>query len=101
SHRVCKVAGASSRVTPLNLDAPTADFTEREAMTEAEFVEAVAAGYDSVPARADLVCCGEMGIGTTTSASALAAALLGGGGERWAGRGTGLNDAGLARKRAV
>jgi nicotinate-nucleotide--dimethylbenzimidazole phosphoribosyltransferase len=70
-------------------------------MTEAEFVEAVSAGYDSVPASADLVCLGEMGIGNTTSASALAAALLGGGGERWAGRGTGLDDAGLARKRAV
>ena len=100
-NQICKSVGASLRVIPLNLDAPTADFTEREAMTEAEFVEAVAAGYDSMPARADLVCLGEMGIGNTTSASALAAALLGGGGERWAGRGTGLDDAGLARKRAV
>jgi nicotinate-nucleotide--dimethylbenzimidazole phosphoribosyltransferase len=100
-NQICKSVGASLRVIPLNLDAPTADFTEREAMTEAEFVEAVAAGYDAVPARADLLCLGEMGIGNTTSASALAAALLGGGGERWAGRGTGLDDAGLARKRAV
>ena len=84
---------------PLNLDTPTADFTEKQAMSEAEFVEAVAAGYDAVPASADLVCLGEMGIGNTTAASALAASLLGGGGERWAGRGTGLDDEGLARKR--
>ena len=84
---------------PLKLDAPTGDFTEEQAMSEAEFIEAVAAGYDAVPASADLLCLGEMGIGNTTAASALAAALLGGGGERWAGRGTGLDDAGLARKR--
>ena len=100
-NQICKSVGASSRVIPLKLDAPTADFTEKQAMTEAEFIEAVAAGYDAVPASADLVCLGEMGIGNTTAASALAAALLGGGGERWAGRGTGLDDAGLARKREV
>jgi nicotinate-nucleotide--dimethylbenzimidazole phosphoribosyltransferase len=100
-NQICKSVGASLRVIPLNLDAPTGDFTEDQAMTEAGFIEAVAAGYDAVPASADLVCLGEMGIGNTTAASALAAALLGGGGERWAGRGTGLDDAGLARKREV
>jgi nicotinate-nucleotide--dimethylbenzimidazole phosphoribosyltransferase len=100
-NQICKSVGASLRVIPLALDAPTGDFTKSQAMTEAEFVEAVAAGYDAVPASADLICLGEMGIGNTTAASALAAALLGGGGERWAGRGTGLDDAGLARKREV
>jgi nicotinate-nucleotide--dimethylbenzimidazole phosphoribosyltransferase len=98
-NQICKSVGATLRVIPLNLDAPTADFTEKQAMTEAEFVEAVGAGYDAVPASADLVCLGEMGIGNTTAASALAASLLGGGGERWAGRGTGLDDEGMARKR--
>ena len=98
-NQICKAVGANLRVIPLKLDAPTGDFTEEQAMTEAEFIEAVSAGYDAVPASADLVCLGEMGIGNTTAASALAAALLGGGGERWAGRGTGLDDAGLARKR--
>ena len=100
-NQICKSVGAHLRVIPLKLDAPTGDFTEKQAMSEAEFVEAVAVGYDAVPASADLVCLGEMGIGNTTAASALAAALLGGGGERWAGRGTGLDDAGLARKREV
>jgi nicotinate-nucleotide--dimethylbenzimidazole phosphoribosyltransferase len=98
-NQICKTVGATLRVIPVKLDAPTADFTQSEAMTEAEFAEAVATGYDAVPRHADLVCLGEMGIGNTTAASALAAALLGGGGERWAGRGTGLDDAGMARKR--
>jgi nicotinate-nucleotide--dimethylbenzimidazole phosphoribosyltransferase len=98
-NQICKSVGAKLRVIPLKLDAPTGDFTEKQAMSEAEFIEAVAAGYDAVPASADLLCLGEMGIGNTTAASALAASLLGGGGERWAGRGTGLDDSGLARKR--
>jgi nicotinate-nucleotide--dimethylbenzimidazole phosphoribosyltransferase len=98
-NQICKTVGATLRVIPLKLEAPTADFTQRPAMSEPEFIEAVAAGYDAVPASADLVCLGEMGIGNTTVASALAAALLGGGGARWAGRGTGLDDAGMARKR--
>ena len=42
-----------------------------------------------------------MGIGNTTAAAAIAAALFGGNGARWAGRGTGVDDDGLARKRAV
>ncbi|MGH6825273.1 nicotinate-nucleotide--dimethylbenzimidazole phosphoribosyltransferase [Methyloceanibacter sp.] len=98
-NQICKSVGASLRVVSLKLDAPTGDFTQQVAMSEAEFIEAVAAGYDAVPASADLVCLGEMGIGNTTAASALAASLLGGGGERWAGRGTGLDDEGMARKR--
>jgi len=98
-NQICKSVGAKLRVIPLKLDAPTGDFTEKQAMSEAEFIEAVAAGYDAVPGSADLLCLGEMGIGNTTAASALAASLLGGGGERWAGRGTGLDDSGLARKR--
>jgi nicotinate-nucleotide--dimethylbenzimidazole phosphoribosyltransferase len=98
-NQICKSVGAKLRVIPLKLDAPTGDFTEKQAMSEAEFIEAVAAGYDAVPASADLLCLGEMGIGNTTAASALAASLLGGGGERWAGRGTGLDDEGMARKR--
>jgi nicotinate-nucleotide--dimethylbenzimidazole phosphoribosyltransferase len=98
-NQICKSVGATLRVIPLKLDAPTGDFTEKQAMSEAEFIEAVVAGYDAVPASGDLLCLGEMGIGNTTAASALAASLLGGGGERWAGRGTGLDDSGLARKR--
>ena len=70
-------------------------------MTEAEFLAAVSTGYGAVSPDADLVCLGEMGIGNTTAAAALAAGLFGGGGARWAGRGTGVDDAGLKRKQSV
>jgi nicotinate-nucleotide--dimethylbenzimidazole phosphoribosyltransferase len=100
-NQLSRVAGAHLRVIPLVLERPTADFTQAPAMTEAEFLAAVATGYDALPPEAGLVCLGEMGIGNTTAAAAIAAALFGGGGLRWAGRGTGLDDHGLARKRAV
>src|SRR5258708_10571032 len=100
-NQLAAVAGARLRVVPLDLDRPTADFTKEPAMDEDAFLRAVATGYDSVPADADLLCLGEMGIGNTTAAAAMAATLFGGGGIRWAGRGTGVDDAGLIRKRAV
>jgi nicotinate-nucleotide--dimethylbenzimidazole phosphoribosyltransferase len=100
-NQLARLAGASLRVIPLSLDEPTADFTLAPAMDEAAFLAAVSAGYDAVVPEADLVCLGEMGIGNTTAAAAIAAALFGGGGARWAGRGTGVDDAGLERKRAV
>jgi nicotinate-nucleotide--dimethylbenzimidazole phosphoribosyltransferase len=100
-NQLAGVAGASLRVIPLMLDQPTRDFTQAPAMDEPAYLVAVAAGYDAVAADADLVCLGEMGIGNTTAAAALAAALFGGGGARWAGRGTGVDAAGLARKCAV
>jgi nicotinate-nucleotide--dimethylbenzimidazole phosphoribosyltransferase len=100
-NQLARTAGAGLRVTPLALDQPTADFTTAPAMDDAAFLAAMAAGYEAVSPDADLVCLGEMGIGNTTAAAALAAALFGGGGTRWAGRGTGVDDHGLARKRAV
>jgi nicotinate-nucleotide--dimethylbenzimidazole phosphoribosyltransferase len=98
-NQLAVAAGARLQVVPLGLDWPTADFTVAPAMDEAAFLRAVTAGYDSVEADVDLVCLGEMGIGNTTAAAAMAAALFGGGGTRWAGRGTGIDDDGLARKR--
>ena len=68
-------------------------------MTEPEFLEAVRTGYDEVTPGTDLLALGEMGIGNTTAAAAIAAALFGGDPASWAGRGTGIDDAGLARKR--
>ena len=100
-NQLARTAGAELHVIPLALDAPTADFTQQPALTEQEFLAAVAAGYDAVAPECDLICLGEMGIGNTTAAAAIAAALFGGGGARWAGRGTGVDDAGLERKRAV
>ena len=98
-NQIAAIAGARLRVIPLSLEKPTRDFTQAPAMSAGEFLNAVATGHDAVPADCDLLCLGEMGIGNTTAGAALAAALFGGGGERWAGRGTGIDDAGLARKR--
>jgi nicotinate-nucleotide--dimethylbenzimidazole phosphoribosyltransferase len=98
-NQLARAADAELRVIALDLDHPTADFTESPAMSAAEFLEAVTSGYEALPPEADLVVLGEMGIGNTTSASAIAAALFGGGGTRFAGHGTGLDDAGLQRKR--
>jgi nicotinate-nucleotide--dimethylbenzimidazole phosphoribosyltransferase len=100
-NQLAGAAGASLRVIPLALDAPTADFTAQPALSEQEFLAAVSAGYEAVSPECDLICLGEMGIGNTTAAAAIAAALFGGGGARWAGRGTGVDEAGLARKRTV
>jgi len=100
-NQLARNAGATLRVMPLALEQPTADFTVAPAMRESEFLAAVTTGYQAVVPTADLICLGEMGIGNTTAAAALAAALFGGGAKRWAGRGTGVDEDGLARKRAV
>jgi len=100
-NQLARAGGAALRVMPLALDEPTADFTERPALSEDEFLDAISAGYRAVSADCNLICLGEMGIGNTTAAAAIAAALFGGGGARWAGRGTGVDEAGLTRKRAT
>src|ERR1700716_4718259 len=100
-NQIAKLAGTELRVVPIELDRPTRDFTVAAAMDVDEFLTAVDIGYRTVPPSADLLAVGEMGIANTTTAAALCAALLGGGAERWAGRGTGVDDAGLARKHAA
>jgi nicotinate-nucleotide--dimethylbenzimidazole phosphoribosyltransferase len=100
-NQLAQIANAELRVIALDLDHPTADFTLSPAMDEAEFLDAVASGYDALSPEADLVVLGEMGIGNTTAASAVSAALFGGGGPRFAGHGTGLDDKGLKRKQEV
>jgi nicotinate-nucleotide--dimethylbenzimidazole phosphoribosyltransferase len=98
-NQLAKLAQAELTAVPLDLDRPTADFTVRPAMDSLEFLTAVDAGYRSVPTDCDLLAIGEMGIGNTTAAAALCAGLLGGGATRWVGRGTGVDDAGIERKR--
>ncbi|WP_439542473.1 nicotinate-nucleotide--dimethylbenzimidazole phosphoribosyltransferase [Hyphomicrobium sp.] len=81
----------------------TRDFTVEAAMTGDELDEALAAGRRAVETAgpADLVLFGEMGIGNTTSAAAIASALLGKPPAEVAGAGTGLDEAGIAHKIAV
>ncbi|TIL36235.1 nicotinate-nucleotide--dimethylbenzimidazole phosphoribosyltransferase [Mesorhizobium sp.] len=97
-NQLARIAGAELHVIPLDLDRLTGDFTQVPAMDGEAFLAAVSAGYAAVTKDLDLVCFGEMGIGNTTPAAAISAALFGGGAEKWTGRGTGVDDAGLVRK---
>lgn len=100
-NQLARCFGASMAVHSLDLDRPTADFTTAPAMTPSELAEALSTGWNAVDPSADLLITGEMGIGNTTPAAALAVALYGGEVRDWIGRGTGLDDAGVARKAAV
>jgi nicotinate-nucleotide--dimethylbenzimidazole phosphoribosyltransferase len=100
-NQLAQTAGANLRVIPLSLDGPTADFTQAPAMEEAEFLSAVEVGFAAVRPGTDLLCLGEMGIGNTTVAAALAAGLFGGGGVFWVGRGSGVDDEVVVHKRQV
>lgn len=100
-NQLCHSVGASLSVHALDLDQPTGDFTEGAAMDEATMLGSLQAGWQAVDCACDLLVVGEMGIGNTTSAAAIAHALYGGAAADWVGRGTGLDDAGLARKADV
>ena len=80
----------------------TTDFTQGPAMRREQAVEAVAKGIALVREQkaqgVTLLATGEMGIGNTTTSSAVASMLLGAPVQSMTGRGAGLSDAGLARK---
>lgn len=80
----------------------TANAARGPAMSRAEAERALTAGIDLAGELADdgidVLAVGDMGIANTTSASALAARLLGVDPADVCGRGSGVDDAGLARK---
>ena len=80
----------------------TRNFCVEPAMSGDEVVAALSIGIDcakeAVREGCTLLGLGEMGIGNTTAASALTAALTGLPAEMVCGRGTGADDAGVARK---
>lgn len=100
-NQLAKAAGARLDVHPLSLETPTGDFTQVAAMDDAAFLQALNAGWAAVDDTADLLVVGEMGIGNTTSAAAIAHVLFGEEAADWVGRGTGVDDAGLALKATV
>jgi nicotinate-nucleotide--dimethylbenzimidazole phosphoribosyltransferase len=100
-NQLCRVARAELAVVPLDLERPSGDFCIEPAMTEAECLEAINCGMESVPPDRDLLAVGEMGIGNTTAAAAICAALYGGPAAWWTGPGTGLDPHGVAHKAAV
>lgn len=100
-NQLATAADSDLRVYEMELEHPTADFTQGPAMEEATCARAAAYGMMAVEPGLHLMCLGEMGIGNTTSAAALCAALFGGTGADWVGPGTGVDAAGLKRKAAV
>jgi nicotinate-nucleotide--dimethylbenzimidazole phosphoribosyltransferase len=113
------IAGATVRVADLAVDADAAsaqigahkvrrgsgDITTRDALTDDETARAIAAGRtiadEEVDAGADLLIAGDMGIGNTTAAAVLVAALTNAEPVAVVGFGTGIDDAGWARKTAA
>ncbi len=92
-------------VTTLNLAAGTKDFTQTEAMSHQQLEQAIQAGRESLDQysssaddQPDLFIGGEMGIGNTSSATALACAVLKLPASIMTGPGTGLDNEGIAHK---
>lgn len=83
----------------------TANFLKQPAMTEEEALAAIEVGIKmvskAVEAGYKIIGTGEMGIGNTTTSSALTAILTGARVSEVTGRGAGLDDTGLVRKREV
>lgn len=102
---MARAVGATVEVVDVGVGAPTGDIRVEPALAADRADEiacrAAAAVDDAVRRGADLLVIGELGIGNTTVAAALAARLLGGDVDGWVGRGTGVDDEGLARKRAA
>lgn len=92
-------------VRHLNLGAGTANFAQCEAMNQAQLEGALAGGRDSVlrakASGAELFIGGEMGIGNTTAASAVACSLLKCPAPLLVGPGTGLDAQGINHKAQV
>jgi len=80
----------------------TRNLARGPAMSRAQAVDSILAGAEVAGAEiengADILATGDMGIGNTTAAAAIGAALTGRPAEELAGRGTGVDEAGLKRK---
>jgi nicotinate-nucleotide--dimethylbenzimidazole phosphoribosyltransferase len=105
SATICALArsvGATLEVVDVGVGAPTGDIRFEPALSPQRYDEAIEAAVATVDAlTADLLVVGEIGIGNTTVAAALAGCLLGGEAATWVGRGTGVDDDGLERKRSA
>ncbi|WP_448953275.1 nicotinate-nucleotide--dimethylbenzimidazole phosphoribosyltransferase [Labrys neptuniae] len=100
-NQICASFDIGLKVFDLALDIPTGDITCEAALDEKACAATMAFGMEAVSGGIDLLALGEMGIGNTTIAAAIYHALYGGEARHWVGRGTGIDDAGLARKIAA
>ena len=97
-NQICKTFDLGLKVFELALDHPTRDITADAALDEADCAATMAYGTEAIAGGCDLLCVGEMGIGNTTIAAAIAHGLHGGTAEEWVGPGTGVDAEGLKRK---
>jgi len=94
--------GATVSLFDVGVGNPTGNLRLEAALDETRFTSAFETGRAAVTdSDADLLILGEMGIGNTTSAAAVAAAICGGNPASWAGPGTGVAGDQLIHKRAV
>jgi nicotinate-nucleotide--dimethylbenzimidazole phosphoribosyltransferase len=97
-NQICKTFDLGLKVFELALEQPTGDITQGPALSEQDCAATMAYGMEAIANGCDLLCIGEMGIGNTTIAAALAHGLFGGKPEDWVGPGTGVDAEGLKRK---
>lgn len=102
---LARSVGAEVTVFDVGVGSPTGDIRVEAAVSAERCDEitgvAVRAVDEAADRDADVIVLGELGIGNTTAAAALPASLLGGDAAAWVGRGTGVDDEGLARKCAA
>ena len=95
-NQLCHLYGFDMHVHVMDLATPTKDFSVAAALEESACLAAIRYGYESVMATdADILVLGEMGIGNSTAAAALAAVCFGGAVQEWVGQGSGLDQKGL------
>lgn len=99
--QLCRTFDVDFTTRALSIDRPALDFTAAPSLSEAEFEQAFSTGLETAADGIDLLCLGEMGIGNTTAAAAVAHALYGGRATAWTGPGTGIDGERLAAKRHV
>jgi nicotinate-nucleotide--dimethylbenzimidazole phosphoribosyltransferase len=97
---LCRQHGIEPVIVDMGVGRPTRNFAREPAMSRADAQRAMDAGIEQAAA-GDLLGAGEMGIGNSTSAAALLCAFTGIDPVEAAGRGTGLDDAGVVRKADV
>ena len=95
----------SGKLIRRRIGAGTANLTQGQAMTREQAEESIQSGIEvaetEISKGVDILATGEMGIGNTTAAAAVACALMNQSPENIAGRGTGLDETGLNRKISV
>lgn len=99
------LAGATVRVLDMSVGRPSGNIAVQDALSAGDAAAALERGMqvadEEADAGADLLIAGDMGIGNTTAATTLIAALTGTEPVVLIGRGTGVDDAGWARKTAA